>query len=1010
MLSASIIRSSDRAASYYETDDYYVRKPGKQRDEQGAEGAVADATGTGGPGLTESGGPDNGTGRGSKDDAGNPGPAHPDGRGRGGTSEETPNNEAVPDGQGRWWGAGAKALGLSGAVEPAMFKQLLDGELPNGQKLGTKRGGEWKHTPGWDFTFSAPKSVSVVAEITQDERLFEAHDKAVDEALSWMQAQAMTYRQWSMLGNKDVKSESMVAALFQHDTSREQDPDLHTHAVIINATQTQTRTADGKAKDSWRSVHSARLYDYKMAAGNIYRARLADELQRHGFAIERTSHDGRFELADVPKDVLDLFSKRRKQIVAALNERGLSGPEASAQAALMTRRAKRNIDRADLQPMWEAESKAVGFDALDAVRASYDRGDVRSPATLNDIKQAVVDAVDRLSEPEAVFTQATLLRWTLANLVGKGTVDDASAGISLHEQSGALQKAVNNERQAWTTPRAREQERRVLNSLRNGRDAVTPLLHARDVRSALQDSTLDKGQKAAVELMTTTADRIVGIVGRPGTGKTFMLGVSRELLERAGATAVGLAANSEAARNLQAESGIESGTIHRHLQRVNKDLGRLRKADAATSAAVRAPYEKEVWIVDEATQVSSSIMRRLTYAAERLGARMVLIGDPKQLAAIEAGKPFGLMIDAKMPTAEMDNIRRQRIGQHIAAIRATIKGGEGDIAQAFEILQPHLSEVPNRERRLQSVVEAWRALGPERDKSFILTAGNLEKGFLNSAVRSVLRAEGRLQGETEQPQLQTVFSRRVDRKRADVYEKDFYVNFSRAVPSLGIGQGEYLRVVGSDRMTNTVVLKHSDENDKREVRWNPARIAGGNQRGVRLYRPIVTTVAPGEMIRWTQNDRAQGLTNGQPLKVIAVEAGALDVEKPDGSRITIDTSKPEGRHWDHDYARTVYKSQGGTAEHVIVNAESDKGDLFNKKAFLVGISRHRGSLHLFTDSIQKLEKNVVKYDGEKTSALEGQDELRWQSVSTFLDRFVEGLRNRPQAESSRHRDDQGMSR
>ena len=218
----------------------------------------------------------------------------------------------------RWAGKGAEALGLSGPVDPDTFRQILEGKVPDGPQLGRRgQDGEIQHRPGRDVTLSAPKSISLLAMVGNDERIVDTHDQAVGNTLAWIEEHAVRTRVQDKATRAMVHADGqkMVAATFRHDTSRNLDPQLHTHCVIANMVQ----GADGK----WRTMVNDGLYREKMAIGAIYRAELAEGLKELGYGIEKTHADGRFEIAGVPRDVIEAFSTRCAEVEAAMAERCL---------------------------------------------------------------------------------------------------------------------------------------------------------------------------------------------------------------------------------------------------------------------------------------------------------------------------------------------------------------------------------------------------------------------------------------------------------------------------------------------------------------------------------------------------------------------------------------------------------------------------------------------------------------------------------------------------------------
>ena len=242
-----------------------------------------------------------------------------------------------------WQGEGAKAIGLEGEVEREAFRDMLDGRLPDGQQLGTVREGKLEHRPGWDVTLSAPKSVSIMAEVAGDRRLVGAHDRAVKTALAFAERHAAATRIRTDGIVERHQTGNLAIASFRHDTSRAQDPQLHTHNVIMNA----TRDAEG----NWRSLEPRALYQLQKSIGAVYRQELAVGVRALGYEIEPT-RDSLFEIRGVPPDVIRAFSERTAQIEARLAERGhttaTASPEEKQVATLETREAKKAIDRVEL--------------------------------------------------------------------------------------------------------------------------------------------------------------------------------------------------------------------------------------------------------------------------------------------------------------------------------------------------------------------------------------------------------------------------------------------------------------------------------------------------------------------------------------------------------------------------------------------------------------------------------------------------------------------------------------
>ena len=272
-----------------------------------------------------------------------------------------------------WAGKGADDLGLKGPVDPGVFTSILVGRVPDGPQLGRRgKDGDFVHRPGRDLTLSAPKSVSLAALVGGNARVADAHGRAVKRTLAWVERNAVETRMKDPDGERMIRAgdHKAVIATFTHETSRNLEPQLHTHVVIANMVQGE----DGK----WRSMANEKLYSSKMLIGALYRGELARELTSLGYGIEKTHADGRFEIAGVSRDVIESFSTRRAEIEAAMEGRGLGSTaenqHLARRAALMTRAHKRDVDKEALREAWVKQAASLGFDAKDVDAAAIERG------------------------------------------------------------------------------------------------------------------------------------------------------------------------------------------------------------------------------------------------------------------------------------------------------------------------------------------------------------------------------------------------------------------------------------------------------------------------------------------------------------------------------------------------------------------------------------------------------------------------------------------------------------
>ena len=867
----------------------------------------------------------------------------------------------------------------------------------SGRELGRRdRDGKLVHRPGRDVTLSAPKSVSLAALVGGDVRVVDVHDRAVQATLAWIEGNAAETRMKDPATGRMVREggQKTVAATFRHDTSRNLDPQLHTHAVIANMVQGE----DGK----WRSMANEKLYESKMLIGAIYRSELARGLGRLGYGIEKSHADGRFEIAGVSRETIDAFSTRRAEIEAGMAERGMGSPSdnprLAERAALVSRAAKRDIDREELTAVWRRQAADLGFDAsaLTAGAAkgteregpereiapdvpggrdggargsrgaslAVERGEDAERVAQSPADAAVAWAVAHLSEREAVFARTDLLTAALAWNPGEVTVGEAEGAAARLEKAGSLHAArLPGADGLLTTDRAVGDEKETIALMEAGRERGATPMRARAVDKALRNGPLTDGQKAAVKLVLSEGDRVVGVQGYAGSGKTTMLNRARALLEKRGYEVRGLAPSASAARTLEGEAGIGSETLQRFLARyAGVAAGRM---TAKGEKEMRSSFAKTVLVVDEGSLASTVQARDLLRIADALRIpRVVLVGDEKQLDAVDAGKPFAQLQGAGMKTAVMDQIMRQRDPALKEAVEASLAG---DISRAFEKLGDNVAEV-NPDNLAGAAAARWLALSPEqRENTGLMAPSHALREGINGIVRERLTRDGVVHGPAmEGERLVSRGYTNAEKALARNYMAGDVVGFHRPYKRLGVEKGDELRVAGVDRAAGTVTLAGKDGGT---VAWQPGRIAA-RAGGVEVYRKETMELRAGDRIRWTRNDAGLGLVNSQIAEVTAVRDGRVGFRLEDGRMLDMNAGDPQLRHIDRAWASTVHAFQGRTVDTVIAAIEANHPNLTNRKMLYVEISRARDRAELVTDDKAALKEQLEALTGERIAALE----------------------------------------
>jgi Ti-type conjugative transfer relaxase TraA len=639
-----------------------------------------------------------------------------------------PDDYYAREGAGQWLGAGADALGLTDKVSASQFQRVLEGRTPADGKDLVQGAGE-KHRAGWDLTFSAPKSVSVIWGTSADTELRSAisvaHDHAVKAALNQLQhdAEAIVARRGK--GGLVQEKADMVVATFQHGTSRELDPQLHTHAFVANLAQ----RSDG----TWGAIEPRAMYQWKMTAGAVYRAELAHSLAEQGLSIEADGDS--FKLAGVSEEVCHRFSKRREQIEQALTEHRASGAKASEVAALDTRKAKASdLDHDQLHERWMAEAKTLGFSA-DQVQVLT----AREPEPL----PTVTELLRRATEHDAVIDARQVWQAVAVACQHRALgLDHIRQQVEQVMQSPEIIRLIHPEtgEVKYTTKELYQQERAVLSYARGHAGDKHHVVGSAKVDAALAQFAKDKGfalsneQQAAVRHVAQGAGAVRVIVGDAGTGKSTAMLAARMAWEANGQRVIGCAISGKAAAGLQEGSGIESRTI-------TSLLMSLEPSTDPETGAVKQPREKltnrDVIVVDEAGMVDSRIMYRMIDHAEKAGARVILVGDHKQLQAVGAGGVFRHL--AEQDSAQITEIRRQKSEWARTAVQEFSRGEAAEALGKF-IDRGLVHVADDGQSGIQRAVERWQHHVTEVGvtETLLMASTNAEVAELNRAARTAM--------------------------------------------------------------------------------------------------------------------------------------------------------------------------------------------------------------------------------------------------------------------------------
>jgi Ti-type conjugative transfer relaxase TraA len=624
---------------------------------------------------------------------------------------------------GEWHGNGAALVGLSGRVDSDEFSSLFRGVAPSGQRL--RREPDERSVIGFDLTFGAPKSVSVLYGIGNEDvsrAAREAHDEAVRQALGYLESSACFTRRGHG-GVEQIRGDGLIVGLFRHRTSRAGDPHLHTHAVVANST-----CAAGR----WSTLDGRAIYAHARTAGFLYQAALRDQLtQRLG--VEWTPVDrGVADIRGMSRDLLDQMSRRRTEILELMAQRGERSAHAAQVAALETRRSKeRDVPVDRLRANWRAVAAEHGFGRRELAallgRAPTERREVPSPS------EAALSSPDGVTREVSTFDRRTVLReWAEAHPAGApvARVEALADAWLASGDAVQLEPATNPSLGArFSTPDMLATERALMESGERRRREGAGLASDRDIRAVLDDRPLLAGEQAAmVEHLTRSGDGLQVVRAAAGTGKTYALEAARHVWERSGYRVYGCALSARAAVELETQAGIDSTTIAR--LKLDFDRGYGLVADT-------------VLVVDEAGMVGSRDLQRLAAEAEGVGAKLVLVGDDRQLPEIDAGGAFRGLAE-RLGACELHETRRQQHGWDRDALAALRVGGVDEWASRYRDAGRIVARATAEQARSDLVTDWWQvARDPARD-AVMVAHRRSDVADLNRRARARMDLDGRL--------------------------------------------------------------------------------------------------------------------------------------------------------------------------------------------------------------------------------------------------------------------------
>lgn len=796
-----------------------------------------------------------------------------------------------------WQGAISKKLDLENTkIEPQNFDSFI-------KKMTERNGGnDNKKRVGIDLTFSCPKSISLALAKDDETKkdMIEAQQKAVKETLEEIEKNGgFTYRVTNNKVTTDKKADNLLIGKFNHFVNRNGELDLHTHCVVFNITEHEGKEYSLNAKD---------ILKKQTEWGLLFRQKMAKNLQAKGYKLNITdAKKGLFELAGFDREIIEKYSSRRLEILKKMEADGTAGSHEAMKANLQTRKTKKQVD---LDKTYDKVRQEIFANE----KVKILKGKPRKNYFLAEQKKIADEVISEMERETFAFTKDQLKK----RIMSAGVLQniDEKRAEKLISENEKLVNLGNKElengtiKQFFTTEKNIKIEDNIIAKMNQEKGTIKTALSEEKSEKLLDEIckngyTPNREQVNAIHHILTNKDRIVGVQGLAGTGKTYSFTLVKKMADRENIEVKGICFTGKASEGLQADSGIESTTIHSFLNKLEKDSGVRQKTTEGIKqdwdlSKVKPAGKKQIWVVDEAGLVDNRMMNYLIEASIKADAKLVLTGDYQQLPPVGAGEPMKNLIDNGMATAYMEDIRRQKDIELLNAVRESVKG---NTLNTYKILEQKQSyhEISDRDKLQDEIIKKVTNIKQDELKeNLLLVQTNADRKNYNNKIQKVFIEQGRLTtGNT------------------------FKVENSE-------GRQERRKIYEGDR----IVLLANDSMCFREIKG-----------GLGYTKTKVNNGTMGTVKRVENNKIVVTLDNGK----------------------TVYFNPQKYKKFDLAYAVTNYKAQGMTVKNCIVDMTT-KGKSNNRNALYVNISRAKFKAEVYTDDKKKLEKQTLTFAKKINSA------------------------------------------
>ncbi len=811
---------------------------------------------------------------------------------------------------GKWHGKAAARLGLFGPVSPEGFAALVDNRHPaTGERLTprTKTG----RTVGYDLNFHAPKSLSLLHALTGDKALVGAFRAAVAETMAEIEGQVTT-RVRQRGADADKVTGNLAWAEFVHFTSRPiggiPDPHLHVHCFAFNATFDADETR-------WKAAKFLEIKKDAPYSEAVFHAHLTGKLKALGYGVERTRFG--WEIAAVPRDLIERFSRRTAQIDRLAAERGITDArEKDALGAESREGKRRGLTSAQLRAAWEARLTPAEKAMFGTLRLAQGTGLQKiTVAEAMDYACAKLFAKHSVVEPKRLVGEA--LRFGVGHMTPEAVWHEFGRREMIVRKIGSETLCTSLDVLA--------EEVSLINFVRTGRGMHAPF----DSRAAsLGNDALSVEQNAAVRHILSSRDQVISLRGGAGVGKTTLMREAVARIEATGVKVFAFAPSAAASRETLREAGFGNAETVAHLLANTKLQERTR--------------QQVIWIDEAGLLGIRDMWEIMRIAGNRT--KVILTGDTAQHAPVARGDAFRLMQDhAGLKVAEVTQIRRQEGETYRKAVAALSKG---DLRTGFRRLDElgAIVEVENDAERYRLVAHDYLDLSRHGQVPLVVSPTHAEGAKVTAAIRDAKREAGLVGPEKRFVQFYNLQWEEADRRRPENYRDGLLVQFHQNVH--GIRRGELFRVTGRNEEGEVRAVS----NLGREV-FLPLKEADRFQ----VFEEREIALARGDRVRITRNgtsDDGRRLNNGN---VFTVQKLGRD------GKIVLDSGavlSARHGHLAYGYCQTSHSAQSKSVRDVLVAQSADSFLASSREQFYVSVSRGKQTIRIYTDDRQGLQEAV----------------------------------------------------